>query len=195
MRTVWCLRADSEPWYEQQKVIVRLSAAVGRSINYDCISPIEVTTSQLQSLKLSGSGRGPIPPELHGIHYSALHITVVLLLSVDIGTGTLKFIAKFVLKNYSEEMSHFLCWLGYAVYERNLLILLRYLSLFRLKLIRFSEMEYLFVGDFKAVYSLTGGVGSCDIYLCPYCVTKLVHTDKSRLELYNTEQYTSYRLL
>ena len=192
MPNIYGLNSELGKWEilgNQRTILASRRARTLESVRFslkECISS--------RILEFETAGCWPHPPELSSIANEDLSRTVVVLLSVDSGTGTLKMMLRFLTKSLSQNTSdvtliaeaigtnesledinkHFgpLCSEAENIRSNGILIGSR--------LIR---VEFFFVADFKVIYAVTGGFGSTAKFACPWCQTPSTFFDKTYEEL------------
>eukprot|EP00171_Calliarthron_tuberculosum_P021624 IDg21624t1 len=165
---------------------------VGREVLCARVSLKDALKKQLSSLK--EIGRWPHPPSLPFIPANEIQSTVVLLFSIDSGTGSLKQLARFVRETGTQNNTDImLISEAHGVREcfEDFLAIYRPLN---------SELEdikengvvvegdnikviTMFTGDFKVLYSLLGLYGPSSSFLCPWCLVPRRYIDQSLTEL------------
>lgn len=126
----------------------------------------------------------PTPPPLRTITTADISKTLVLLASIDAGTGTTKFMVKFLRNSADQSTENVLLISEYTATSESFESLNRFFSPIARELeamendgiaingIHFKLQVY-FVCDFKLYYSATGNFGPVSRYSCFYCgITK-----------------------
>lgn len=194
--SLYLLLKNSLNWTELSSRREALQSNVSRDVLCVRFNVADLLLFYLREMKKAESW--PTPPCLNFFSETCRSRTVVVLLSIDSGTGTLKLMARFVTETSGQETSDVIllaqstciserfdniervfgqCALEIqAVRERGLII--------DEKTVR---VLFLFVADFKVLYSVTGGFGARGTFPCPWCSISRQQLDATRSEASKSE--------
>eukprot|EP00171_Calliarthron_tuberculosum_P001160 IDg1160t1 len=193
---MFLLMQSDTVWKRLPSKRVSVNSEVARDIISIRFSVPELLTFYI--LQLKKCGRWPTPPRLNWIPENALEDTVVVLLSIDSGTGTLKLMGRFVTDRSGQSTADVL------LLAQSPIISERFENIDKVFGSCASEMKkiknegldvagkivrvlFLFVGDFKVIYSVSGGFGARSKYPCPWCCCLRQKMDWQKHDLQSTD--------
>ena len=162
--------------------------------NVDCVRLKLNEAIQARLLEFSSIGSWPTPPRLENILESERSSTIVVLLSLDSGTGTVKLMMKIIQECPNQRVSDVTLIaesrgtseafvdlkVSFGPIREEISALKTNGLVFQGKKI---DIRLYFVGDFKVIYSLTGSFGPSSKYPCPWCLVPSSLMNRTHEEL------------
>lgn len=169
MPVLYVLREGSSEWDELDRPSTSMTSLQERDIISARFSLAESLTNHLTELK--HAEKGPYPPYVSSISEDDRNSTVLVLISIDSGKGSLKMMARLVSTDSTQSPSEILLIAEATGCDESFASLERILSITGIEIESIStnglvvdgrnvKVQFLMVADFKVVYSIIGCSGS-----------------------------------
>ena len=192
MPTVFGLNSITRKWSVLGQGRFTIDSKVSRTIECVRMRLGESIKSRLKELK--EIGKWPYPPSSPFISPRSLRNSVIVLLSVDSGTGTVKFMFKFMTTNNSQRVNEIVLFAQARGVSENFNSLKNTFMPISDEIKSLEregvsidgkriDVKFMFVGDFKILYAVTGSFGASSRYSCIWCRTPSALMDRTFAEL------------